>query len=55
MFGTVSGDPSRNDLSPFCNEIPKNPRILIVDIQLFIRAESTDLSSQERFFLPVGS
>jgi hypothetical protein len=47
MFGTISGDPSRNDLSPFRNEISKDSRIPIVDIQLFIRAESTDLRRVE--------
>jgi hypothetical protein len=55
MFGTVSRNPSRNDLSSFRNEISKDPWIFIVDIQLFIRAESTDLSPQERFFLSVRS
>ncbi len=54
MFGTISGDPSWDDLSSFCNEITKNPCILIVDLQLFIGAESTDLSPQERFLFSIG-
>ena len=47
---TVSGDPTRNDLSTFRNEKSKDLWILIIDIQLFVSAESTDLSPQERFF-----
>jgi hypothetical protein len=54
VFGTITGDPSRDDLSSFCDEITKDPCILIVDLQFFIGAESTDLSPEERFFLPVG-
>jgi hypothetical protein len=54
VFGTITGDPSRDDLSSFCNEITKDPCILIVDLQLFIGAESTDLSPQERFLFSIG-
>jgi hypothetical protein len=54
VFGTIPGDPSRDDLSSFCNEITKDPCILIVDLQLFIGAESTDLSPQERFLFSIG-
>ena len=55
MFCTVSGDPSGNDLSPFRDEIPENLRVLIIDVQFLIRAESANLPPQKRFFLPVGS
>ena len=55
MLGTVSRDPPGNDFSPFGNKITKDPRILIVDAQLLVRAEATDLSSQEGFFLSVPS
>ena len=54
VFGTIPGDPSRNDLPSFCNEITKDPCILIVDFQLSIGAESTDLSPQERFLFSFG-
>jgi len=54
MLRAVSRNPSRNDLPAFCNEISKDSRIPIVDIQFFIGAESADLSPQERFLLPVG-
>jgi hypothetical protein len=54
VFGTISGDPSRDDLSSFCNEITKDPCILIVDLQFFIGAESTDLSPQERFLFSIS-
>ena len=32
VLRTISGDPTRDDLSSFCDEISKDPRILIVDI-----------------------
>jgi hypothetical protein len=54
VFGTIAGNPSRDDLSSFCNEITKDPRVLIVDLQFFIGAESTDLSPQERFPFSFG-
>jgi len=54
VFGTIPGDPSRDDLSSFCNEVTKDPCILIVDLQLFVSAESTDLSPQERFLFSIG-
>jgi len=54
VFGTIARDPSRDDLSSFCNEITKDPCILIVDLQFFVSAESTDFSPQERFLLSIG-
>jgi hypothetical protein len=54
MLGAVPGDPTRNDLSPFCDEIPKDLGILIIDLQFFISAESADLSPQKGFSLPIG-
>ena len=50
---TVPGDPTRNDLSSFRYKKSEDPRIFIVDIKFFIGAESTDLSPNERFLLPV--
>ena len=55
VLRAVPGDPPRNDLSPFCDEISKDPRIPVVNVQFFIGAETTDLSSQERFLPSVGS
>ncbi len=54
MLRTISRDSSRDDLPSLCNEVTKNPGILIVDIQLLIRTESTDLSPYERFPLSFG-
>lgn len=53
MFGTVARDPSRNDLSTFRNKIPEDLRVLVVNVQLLIRAESADLPPHERLFLSV--
>ena len=53
VFRTVPGDPTWDDLPSFRNKISKDPRVLIVDIQFLIGAESTDLSPQERFFLSI--
>lgn len=55
VFGTVSGDPPGNDLSPLRHEISKDPRVSIIDIEFLIGAKSTDLSSHKRFFLSIGS
>jgi hypothetical protein len=54
VFSAVPRNPPRNDLSSFRNEISKDPRIPIVDVQFLIGAESTDLSPQEGFFLSFG-
>jgi hypothetical protein len=54
VFGTIAGDPTRDDFSPFGNEITKDPCIFIVDLQFFIGAESTDLSPQERLLFSFG-
>jgi hypothetical protein len=53
VLRTVPGDPSGNDFPPFRNEISKDSRVPIVDLQFFIRAETTNLSPQERFFLSI--
>jgi hypothetical protein len=53
VLRTVPGDPTWDDLPSFRNKISKDPRILIVDIQFLIGAESTDLPPQERFFLSI--
>ena len=53
MLRTVPGNPTGNDLSPFCDEISKDLGILVIDIQFFIGAESADLSPQKGFFLPI--
>ena len=56
MLCTVSGDPSGDDLSAFGNEVSKDPRVFIVDIQFLVGAEAADLSSHERFSPPpIGS
>ena len=55
MLCTVSGDPSGDDLSAFSNEVSKDPRVLIVNIQFLIGAEPADLSPHERSFLPIGA
>jgi len=52
---TVSRDPPRNDFPSFRNEESKDPGVLIVDVHFLIGTESTDLPSQKRSFLPVGS
>ena len=44
VFGTVTGDPPGNDLSPLRDEISQDPRVLIIDVQFLIGTESTDLS-----------
>ena len=54
VFGTVARDPSRNDLSSFRYEITEDPGVLVVNLQLFIGAEPTDLSSQERLPFSFG-
>ncbi len=55
VFCAVSGNPSWDDLSSLCNEISKDPRVLIVDVQLLVGTESADLPSEERSLLSVGS
>ena len=55
VLRTVPGNPTGNDLPPFRYEITKDPWIPIVDLQFFIRAETTNLSPQERFFLSIRS
>ena len=53
MFSTVAGDPAGDDLPPFCDEIPEDLRVFVINVQFLIRAESTHLPSHERLFLPV--
>lgn len=53
MFCAVARDPSGNDLSAFRNKISEDLRVLIIDIQFFIRTESADLPPHKRLFLPV--
>ncbi len=55
MLCAVPRDPSGNDLSPFRDEISKDLRVLIINIQFLIRTESADLSPHERLLSSVGA
>lgn len=55
MLGAVPRDPSGDDFSALCDEIPKDFWVLIVDFQFLVRTESTDLAPHKRFFLSVGT
>jgi hypothetical protein len=48
MLGAVTGNPSRNDLAPLCGKIPELLKILIIDDQIAVGAESADLPSVVR-------
>jgi len=45
MFCTVPGNPARCDFSPFGGEIPKCPRILVINFEAAVRTELADFSS----------
>jgi hypothetical protein len=44
MFGAVTRDPSRDDFTPFSNEMSQYPGVFIIDIEGFIGTEAADLS-----------
>ncbi len=45
MFGAVAGNPAGNDLAPFGNKVSQDTRVLIIDIDFFVGAKSTNLAS----------
>jgi hypothetical protein len=55
MLCAVPRYPPGDDLSPLRDEISKDLWVLIIDFQLLVRAESTDLAPHKGFFLPVGT
>ncbi len=55
VLRTVARDSPGDDFTPLGDEVSQDPRVLIIDIQLLIGAESTYLPPDKRFFLPVCS
>jgi hypothetical protein len=49
MLRAVARNSAGDDFTPLGDEVSQNPRVLIVDIELLIGAESTYLSPDKRF------
>jgi hypothetical protein len=51
MLGTVTGDPSREDLASFSDKMTQRFNVFVIDLHAAVRAEDTDFASLERSFL----
>ena len=51
VFGAISGDSPRHDLAPFGDEIPQGMGVLVVYLQIGIRAETAEFTPVKEFFL----
>ncbi len=54
MFGTISGNPSRDDLSPFRSKVFQQFCILIIDDHGAVGTKPADLPAGENSFFPSG-
>lgn len=52
MFGAVSGNPARDNLSAFSYKITESTRILVVYGYLFVGAETANLATLKRPLFP---
>jgi len=47
VLRTVSRNPTGNDFPPFCDKIPQNSRVLVIDAELLVGAEPADFAPQK--------